>query len=264
MGPEWRSYTAEDRKKKCRVGSPVNYAIHDKGLSTMICGRNRDASGRKFSPRRRIEAYKLRKWQKRTRICNIRERNLVHALSELNRLANQLSIPRSTKEEAAIIYRKAGDNGLSRGITMEVLVAAALYTACRARKIPRTLDEIAEKSHTSKKHIGSWFRRLIRKLKISIPISKPMDFISRFSNELKLSGKVSSRAIELLEDAKEEGITYGKVPTGLAATALYIAGILEDERRTKREISRVGQVSEVTVRNRYKEFVENLEIDVTV
>ena len=70
MGPEWRSFTAEDRMKKSRVGSPINYSIHDKGLSTMICMRNQDANGRKFSPRRRIEAYKLRKWQKRTRICN--------------------------------------------------------------------------------------------------------------------------------------------------------------------------------------------------
>ncbi len=262
LGPEWRSYTTEDRMKKSRVGSPINYSIHDKGLSTMICWRNRDAKGRKFSPRRRIEAYKLRKWQKRTRIRNVRERNLIRALRELNRLASQLSIPRSTKEEAVIIYRKAVDKGLSRGINMETLVAAALYTACRARRIPRTLDEIAEKSQTSKKHIGSWFRRLVRKMKISIPISKPVDFISRFSNELELSGRVISRAIELLEEAKEEGITNGKVPTGIAATALYIAGILEDERRTKREISRVGQVTEVTVRNRYNEFVENLEIEI--
>jgi transcription initiation factor TFIIB len=145
---------------------------------------------------------------------------------------------------------------------MEILVAAALYTACRTRRIPRTLDEIAEKARISKKQLGQWFRRLVRKMKISIPLCKPMDFIPRFSTELKLSGKVAGKAIELLEDAKAEGITTGKVPTGLAATALYIAGILEDERRTQREISRVGQVTEVTVRNRYKEFVENLAIDV--
>jgi transcription initiation factor TFIIB len=177
-------------------------------------------------------------------------------------LASQLGVPRSTKEEAVIIYRKAVDKRLSRGINLETLVAAALYTACRARRIPLTLDEIAEKSDTSKKHIGSWFRRLVRRIKISIPISKPLDFVSRFSNELKLSGKVESRAIELLEDAKEEGITHGKVPSGLAATALYIAGILENERRTRREISRVGHVTEVTIRNRYNEFVENLDIEI--
>jgi transcription initiation factor TFIIB len=262
MGPEWRTYTAEDRKNRSRVGSPISYAIHDKGLSTMICRGNRDAKGRKLSLRRRIEVYRLRKWQKRTRIRNIRERTLVRALSALNRLVSQLGIPRSIKEEAAIIYRRAWDNGLSRGIAMEILVAAALYTACRTRRIPRTLDEIAEKAHISKKQLGQWFRRLVRKMKISIPLCEPMDFISRFSTELKLSGKVAGRAIELLEDAKEEGITTGKVPTGLAATALYIAGILENERRTQREISRVGQVTEVTVRNRYKEFVENLEIEV--
>jgi transcription initiation factor TFIIB len=91
-GPEWRSYTAEERKKRSRVGSPITYAIHDKGLSTMICGRNRDAYGRKFSPMRRLKAHRLRKWQERTRIRNLRERNLAHALCELNRLTSQLGI----------------------------------------------------------------------------------------------------------------------------------------------------------------------------
>jgi len=264
LGPEWRSYTAEERKKRSRVGSPVNYSIHDKGLSTMIGPEDKDVYGKKLAPSRRAEIYRLRKWQRRTRTHSSRERNLIQALSELDRLASQMGIPRSIKEEAAIIYRKALEKRMSRGTTIEVMVAATLYAACRIRKIPRTLDEVAENSRINKKQLGQCFRQLVRTIDVAIPISTPIDFISRFSNELALTGKASGRAIKILETAKKAGITAGKDPTGLAAAALYISGILEDERRTQREIARVARVTEVTVRNRYKELVKNLQIAVAV
>lgn len=261
-GPEWRSYTAEERKKRDRVGSPINYNIHDKGLSTMIGPENKDIYGKNLAPRRRAEIYRLRKWQRRTRTHSSRDRNLIQALSELDRLASQMGIPRSIKEEAAIIYRKALASRMSRSTSIESLVAATLYAACRIRKIPRTLDEIAEKSHISKKQLGQAFRLLARRVDMSIPLSTPIDFIPRFANDLDLSGSVSKRAIKLLEEAKMAGITAGKDPTGMAAAALYIAGILEDERRTQRQIAQVARVTEVTVRNRYKELVKHLQIAV--
>ena len=264
MGPEWRSYNPEERKKRSRVGSPTNYSIHDKGLSTMIGLEDRDGYGKKLAPKRRAEIDRLRKWQRRTRTYGSRERNLTQAMMELERLASQMGTPRSIKEEAAIIYRKAVENRMNRGTSIEVLVAATLYAACRIRKIPRTLDEVAEKSRINKKQLGRCFRQLTRKIDVSIPISTPIDFISRFSNELELSGKASGRAIKILETAKKAGITAGKDPTGLAAAALYIAGILAYERRTQSEIARVAQVTEVTVRNRYKELVRTLQIEVAV
>ena len=36
MGPEWRAFDHEQRDKRTRVGAPITYTIHDKGLSTMI------------------------------------------------------------------------------------------------------------------------------------------------------------------------------------------------------------------------------------
>ncbi len=262
-GPEWRSYTAEEHEKKCRVGSPVNYTIHDKGLSTTLGYGYRDAKGRNIAPRRRAEIYRLRRLQRISRISNFRERNLVQALRELGRLSSQLGIPGSTKEEAAIIFHNAWETKMGKGISVEVMVAAVLYAACRIRKNPRTLDEVAKKACISKKILGQWFMRLIKTLNLSVPLNTPRDFIPRFSNELKLSDKVARRAIEILDDAKEEGITAGKTPTGLAAAALYFAAELEDERRTTQEIAKVGHVTDVTIRNRYKDLVNNLEIEVT-
>jgi transcription initiation factor TFIIB len=67
-------------------------------------------------------------------------------------------------------------------------------------------------------------------------------------------------ALSIIDQAKEQGITIGKAPGGLAAAALYIAGIIEDDRRTQREIAESANVTEVTVRNRYKDIVKRLGI----
>nr|MDO8116161.1 TFIIB-type zinc ribbon-containing protein [Candidatus Sigynarchaeota archaeon] len=63
-GPEWRAFDADQKKKRTRVGAPLTYTIHDKGLSTIIDFRDRDVFGRKISPRIKAQVYRLRKWQR--------------------------------------------------------------------------------------------------------------------------------------------------------------------------------------------------------
>ncbi len=50
----------------------------------------------------------------------------------------------------------------------------------------------------------------------------------------------------------------------MSAAALYIAGVLLGERRTQREVAEVAGVTEVTIRNRYKEMAEELDIEITL
>ncbi|MHA1860008.1 MAG: transcription initiation factor IIB [Candidatus Asgardarchaeia archaeon] len=259
-GPEWRAFTSEEKDERSRVGSPITLTVHDKGLSTVIDWRDRDSYGKKLTPYKRAQIYRLRKWQIRSRVYSSIDRNLAVAMSELERLSSQLGIPNNIKEDAAMIYRKAIERRLIRGRSIEAMMAAAIYAACRLRKVPRTLIEIASNSRINKKELGRCYRLLLRKLKITIPVADPIDFIPRFGAELKLSGRTLEKAIEILHEAKKARITAGKDPTGLAAAAIYIAGLLTGERRTQREIADVARVTEVTVRNRYKELVRKLSI----
>lgn len=66
-GPEWRAFDHDQRMKRSRVGAPMTYTIHDKGLSTMIDWRNRDSYGKSISSKNRAQLYRLRKWQRRIR-----------------------------------------------------------------------------------------------------------------------------------------------------------------------------------------------------
>jgi transcription initiation factor TFIIB len=236
--------------------------IHDKGLSTMIDWRDRDSHGKDLTPKRRAQIYRLRKWQRRIRVSDATERNLAFALSEIDRMASHLNLPRNVREAAALIYRKAVEERLIRGRSIEGVAAAALYAACRESKVPRTLDEIAEVSRVSKKEIGRSYRFIARELLIHLRPTSPIDYIPRFGSDLGLSGAVQSKAIELLKEATKKGLTSGRGPTGVAAAAIYIASVLCGERRTQRDVADVARVTEVTVRNRYKELCEKLGLDV--
>lgn len=262
-GPEWRAFDMEQLDKRARVGAPLTYTIHDKGLSTMIDWRNQDIFGKNIAPRRRAQIYRLRKWQRRIRISDAKERNLAVALAELDRMSSHLSLPRNVREVAAMIYRKSVDRRIIRGRSIEGICASSLYASCRQCRIPRTLEEIASISKVNnKKEIGRNYRFITRKLNINIPPTDPIDYICRFVSDLKLSGQVQKRAVEILRQAIAIGLTSGRGPMGLAAASIYIASLLFNERRTQREIAETARVTEVTVRNRYKELVEKLKINV--
>ncbi|RLF39481.1 MAG: transcription initiation factor IIB [Thermoplasmata archaeon] len=262
QGPEWRAFDAEQKEKRARVGAPLTYTIHDKGLSTVIGWKNKDSYGKSIPTRSRAQLYRLRKWQRRIRVSNATERNLAVALAELDRMASAMGLPRNVRETAAMIYRKAVLKNLIRGRSIEGVAAAALYAACRQCGVPRTLDEIASVSRVSRKEIGRTYRFIARELELKLMPTSPQDYISRFCSELKLSGDVQAKAMEILKEAADKELTSGRGPTGVAAAAIYIASILCGERRTQREVADVAGVTEVTISNRYKELAERLDIDI--
>jgi transcription initiation factor TFIIB len=263
MGPEWRAFTADEQNARQRVGGPTDWSKFDQGLTTIIGRQNVDASGRKLSSTRRAQIHRLRKWQIRTKVHSSDKRNLAVAMTELHRISSQLGIPYSIRETAAVIYRKALRKRLTRGRTILGMIAASLYLACREHKVPRPLEEITEQIHITRKELSLCVRLILRYLDLKVPHSNPVEFVHRFGTELGLPGEAKKKAIDILELARAERLTIGKDPKGMAAAAIYVASILTGARRTQLEIARTARVTEVTVRNRYKEMVERLGISTT-
>jgi len=263
-GPEWRAFDDEQRTKRTRVGAPLTYTIHDKGLSTMIDWHDRDSYGKSLSPGQKAQVYRLRKWQRRIRVSDATERNLAFALSEITKIANNLNLPKNILETASVVYRKAVRERLIRGRSIQGVTAAAIYLSCRKCGLARTLEEIAQASSVNKKEVGRSYRFLIKELDYTIPPLKPSQYITKFSNQLTMQGKVEEIAHKILATAKELKLTSGRGPTGIAAAASYIASVLTGERKTQREIAEIAQVTEVTIRNRYKELVERLTFQMSI
>lgn len=261
-GPEWRAFDDEQRDKRTRVGAPFTFTIHDKGLSTMIDWRNKDTYGKTLSSMQRAQIYRLRKWQRRSRVSDATERNLAFALSELSKISSALNLPKNILETASVIYRRAVKKNLIRGRSIQGVTAAGIYMACRQCGVARTLDEVAEASMINRKEVGRAYRFIVKELDVVVPPCGPSSYISRFLSQLGLEGTVETLAIQILNTAKEMGLTNGRGPLGMAAAATYIASSLVNERRTQRRIAEQVNVTEVTIRNRYRELMEHLEIDI--
>lgn len=143
---------------------------------------------------------------------------------------------------------------------MESVVAGSLYAACRRYEVPRTLDELSEASGIEKKEVGRTYRFITRELGIRILPSDPIDYLPRFVSALKLSPDSQSKAVDILQKAQKAELTSGRGPTGIAAASLYVAALINNEKRTQREVADVAGVTEVTIRNRYKELLRELDL----
>lgn len=258
-GPEWRAYTPEEKTKRSRVGSPLTHTLPDYGVLTTISSY-RDATGRKLEARLRLEASRLRRLQAKLRATTSIEKNIEQAAKEIIRLVEALNLPKSIIDTAMLVYRQAAERGLVRGRSLESMAAAAVYAACRLRGVPKSIDDIAETVRGGRKEVARCYRLIVRELQLKMPIVDPTRYISKIVSTLKLSPMVERRAVEILLEARRRGITAGKDPAGLAAAAIYVAALELGERRTQKEIAAAAGVTEVTVRNRYKELVQKLNI----
>ncbi len=264
MGPEWRAFDAEQKKERTRGGAPIKYMRPNKGLITEIDQYNRDIRGVKISPKKQAQLYRMRKWHKRVSIATSVERNLAIALAELERVASALGLPDNIKESAALLYRKAVKKELIRGRLIESVVAGVIYAICRMNGIPRTLEEIAKASGIEKKEIGRSYRFLKSELKLDVPLSDPSTYVPKFAVALDLGPEVQKEAIKLIKKAVSKGLISGRGPTGVAAAALYIAAAMHGQKRTQKEVADVAGVTEVTIRNRYRELKKELGLKVSL
>jgi len=255
-GPEWRAFDAAEKDEKSRVGAPTTNMMHDKGLSTNIGWQDKDAYGNQLSNRQRQKMQRLRTWNERFRTRDSKERNLKQALGEIDRMASALGLPDNVRETSSVIYRRALDENLLPGRSIEGVATASLYAAARQAGTPRSLDEITQVSRVEKDEIARTYRYVVRELGLEVAPADPESYVPRFASDLDLSDEAERRARQLLKSAKEQGIHSGKSPVGLAAAAVYAASLLTNEKVTQSDVSEVANISEVTIRNRYHELLE--------
>ena len=255
-GPEWRAFDAKEKDEKSRVGAPTTNMMHDKGLSTNIGWQDKDAYGNSLSSRQREKMQRLRTWNERFRTRDSKERNLKQALGEIDRMASALGLPDNVRETSSVIYRRALDEDLLPGRSIEGVATSSLYAAARQAGTPRSLDEISAVSRVEKDEIARTYRYVVRELGLEIQPADPESYVPRFASDLDLSDEVERRARQLLQNAKEQGVHSGKSPVGLAAAGVYAASLLTNEKVTQSEVSEVANISEVTIRNRYHELLE--------
>lgn len=256
---EWRIFDSESNDRS-RVGSPTSLAYHDMGLATVIGKENKDSSGRQLDALMNSTIQRLRTWDFRTKAHSPTHRNLMRAFSELGKLKDKLGLSDAIMEKTAYVYRKAQEKKLIRGRSSSSMLAAAIYTVCREMGASRTLRNVADATDVKRKDISRSYRLLVLELDLRVPLVDPMKCIAKIANEAKLSEKTKRMAMDTMNDIIGKEISAGKLPMGLAATVLYMACLANNESKTQKDIADAAGVTEVTIRNRFKDLKTRLAL----
>ncbi len=251
---EWRTFdSSESNGNRQRVGSPNSLAFHDMGLSTIIGTSNKDFTGHKLDASVNSTMQRLRTWDARSRVHSPTHRNLMQAFRELDRLKDKLGLSDAIVEKAAYIYRKAKEKELIRGRTISSVLAAAIYMACREMGAPRSIRDMTEITNVKSTEITHAYRLLVLELDLKVPLIDPAKYVAKIANKAKISEKTKRIAIDTMEEIVKREISAGKNPMGLAAAVLYVSCLRNNENMTQKDIAEAAGVTEVTIRNRFKD-----------
>ncbi len=253
FGSEWRAYNQDEHEKRART-EVTSYSLTN-DLSTYIGIENKDALGQRISSEKQSQFFRMRRWQVRSTCHESKDRNLNKANHELDRLCSQLEMPRTVKETAGRIYKRSFEAGMIKGYPIDSMVAASVYAAARVRRVPRTLEEVSDATQITKKRVAQCYRLIVKRMNFRIPPTKPTDLLVRMGTELAMSNSSQRLAIDIINEATTQKLTIGKDPSGLAASALYLAGIVHKEKRNQQLVAKVAHVTEVTIRHRFKELL---------
>jgi transcription initiation factor TFIIB len=230
------------------------------GLATIIGRINMDSSGHALDPAMRTTMGRLRIWDIRTQIRSSTDRNLRNAFNHLEKLKDRLGISDVAVEKTAYLYRKAQERGLVRGRTIPSVLAAAAYVACREMGISKTLKDIALAADIRRKDLSRTYRLLVIELDLKVPMVDTVKCVAKVANKAGLKEKTKREAIDTMYEISKRGMTAGKDPMGLAASVLYLSSFIVGEHVTQSQIADAAGVTEVTLRNRFKDLKTRLEL----
>lgn len=241
-------------------GNTTSLRFHDMGLATIIGKFNQDFSGKSLDYSMKPVLKRMRLWDSRSQARNSAERNLRYALLEMEKLKEKLSLSDAIMERSAYLYRKAANAQLIRGRSIKGVLGACVYIACKEMDATRTLLEISNNLQENKNSISRNYRMLFQNLNLIMSVPDFTKCIIKISNNLEIPESTKREAIQIFDIVKEKKLTAGKKPNAVAATVIYMASIKTNLNLSQQEIGRISGVSPVTIRNRYKEYIEHVKL----
>ena len=217
----------------------------------------------------RAKMYRLRKEQLKAVNNGTQNRNIKLAMTTLSFTTNKLEghgikIPEHIEQEAGRIYRKALALELVRGRSIDGIMSASLYAACRVHGFSITLSDVSRAIELDKNEVARCYRLLITEFekkgkKLDVKLDKIKPYLNLVISQLRLVGDVERRCLEVLEMCIDRKLSHGKRPNGMASAIVYhVAKVEMGYNVTQKEIADIAKVTEVTLRNRYHEILEKI------
>jgi transcription initiation factor TFIIB len=245
--PEWRFYGANSSTKKTdqtRCGMPINKLLPQSSLGSTISYSSNNKT-----------LHHIRKYQQWNSMP-YKERSRYKIFLEIQRNCKENHIPEKIISEAKSLYTIISTTKISRGANRKGIIAACVYYSCKECEVPRSSKEIAEMFHieaTVMTRGCKKFREIMNlnkkdKNRLSNTVSvKPQDFIERFCNKLNIEAKFVKIIKDICKKAIDNNIITENTPPSIAAGCIYFASKWNPLNITRKQISTVCKISEVTI-----------------
>jgi len=253
---EWRFFSNDGggsssrQSDPCRVGMPLNALLPHAGTGSVITSRSRES----YSMRR---IRRIHHWS----TLNFRGRSLVVVFEKLQSIARRNGIPAIIVDKSKILFKRVTECQLFRGENKEGLIATCIYRACKNYNVPRSVKEIAdifgidEQKMTKGNRCFSRAFDEVNEIDLSrLAISRPADFVERFSCKLKISDTLYRQICALADKVDEAHIITDNTACSVAAAVLFFFCEYHGIEVTKLDIAKVSLISEVTITKCYKKL----------
>jgi len=263
LGPEWHPFNphaVKNHSDPTRTGDPIT-TLQLAFTSTEIANFTKMTTKYKVTSFQKTLFRRLKRLDHSIKLSVRTHANLRVAIAEICRLCSQLRVSRAVAAAAAMSYRKAMGQKLHRGYPILTVATAAVYMTVRQQKLLITLKDILQFAKMSKYDLSRCLWAFRWKLNAKPAPHNLIQFVQRLGSMLKLSCSTTRTAMTFIEQLRPHKFALGRKPAGVAAAAIYLAGVLTREHPTQDEIAQAAQVTTVTIRNQYKEIAETLGID---
>lgn len=231
------------------LGGRVGPATNGKIIDTEINSSGKDYSGRPIRGNSKVLHKKIRIIDKRQKI----DRTQITGAYEIDRICDKLSLTSLVRDDANNIFLECKKRKLLRGRRTKDFAASCVYVSYRIAGYPKNFNEFKEITNTSVSLLRSYSSLIKQELQIITKVMSAEQYLAMIISEITPtpSLRVQKMTIDILQKYPEK---QGKDPKILAAGALYYACILNDEGISQRVIAISAKISEISVRNRYRDM----------
>ena len=238
-----RAYNKSEKDKKERTGSPISILMPDMSLTTIL-------------DTKKIKNQNLKRAAKWNTHLSWEKRNMLIAITELKRIGSNLNFPERVKKAAVYLYKEVFKKNLLRGRSIGGMITACAYYVCKQERVPITLQEILDEASMQDNVVKKCYKILIKELKLKNHCIDPISLIPKYCSDLNLDISLEIIILKILHQYIKKSDTCGKDPKGLCAGAIYLVTKIKNAGITQKQISNTVGVTEVTLRSRYKEFLQ--------
>lgn len=255
FNPEWRFYGNDDSKfsDPTRVGLPTNELLPESSLGSSISFKYGESYDMK-----KIRNYHV--WNS----MPYKERSLYNVFDKIQITSSNSGIPNCIIEEAKNLYKQISDIKIHRGSNRKGIIASCIYKACIIQDSPRSAKEIADIFKINISHMTKGCKKFDEIINMNICKTKykykmstsSSDFIQRFCSKLNIGNNIFKICNHVCSKAEEYNLVSKCIPPSIAAGSIYLVCYILNINISKKEISQICKISEVTISKCYKNLYD--------